>query len=330
VAWEQWKLPSGNAPAAPAKPAAGPIAKQPLKIVTSDPYVRMSGRDFALEFDRLNGVLMSYAYKNVPLLDRGPLPDFWRAMTDNDLGAWKAVGNAARKDPLLDILVWREAGASWKVTDAAVSRVDDESASIVVSATLPLVEAKYTMRYLVHGSGQIDVTASYEPGAKPVAMMPRFGMELIVSPGLERMAWYGRGPAETYTDRAFERVGLYSSTVDREWVEYSRPQENGHKVDVRWFELTNADGLGLRAEGLPLLGVTAHHASRRDIEQAAYTWQITPRPETFLNLDLREMGIGGVDSWSREAYPMEAYRLPANAPYTYSFKLIPIERTEAR
>ena len=91
------------------------------------------------------------------------------------------------------------------------------------------------------------------------------------------MTWYGRGPAETYVDRAFERVGVYSSTVGAEWVEYSRPQANGNKVDVRWVEFTNDKGVGLRVEGMPLAV-----ASRRitpaggDVEQAAYTWQIDP------------------------------------------------------
>jgi beta-galactosidase len=321
VAWEQWRLPIETA-AAPAAPAP---AKRPLRIVQSSPYVRIGGRDFALEFDRLNGYLMSYTYKNVPMLDRGPMPDFWRPMTDNDLGAWKSVGNRARTDPALDILVWREAGASWKVTDVQVNRVDDSTASIVVRAALPLVDAKYTATYTIREDGEMTVKAEYQPGAKPVAMMPRFGMELVVSPGFERITWYGRGPAETYVDRAFERVGVYSSTVSGEWVEYSRPQANGNKTDVRWVELTNEKGLGLRAEGMPLLSVEAHHASRRDIERAAYTYQITQHPEVYLNLDFRQMGAGGIDSWSRQAYPMEPYRIPGDKPYSYSFTLRPVE-----
>ena len=88
-------------------------------------------------------------------------------------------------------------------------------------------------------------------------MMPRFGMELVMSRGYERMTWYGRGPAETYIDRAFERVGVYASTVAGEWVEDPRPQANGNKIDVRWVEFTNDKGIGLRAEGMPLLSVEA-------------------------------------------------------------------------
>jgi beta-galactosidase len=321
VAWEQWRLPV-DAPAAP--PAAS--SKRPLRIVQGSPYVRVGGRDFALVFDRLNGYLVSYSYKGAPMLDRGPMPDFWRPMTDNDFGAWKSVGNRARTDPAQDILVWREAGASWKVTDVQFSRVDESTANIVVRAALPLVDAKYTATYTIREDGELTVKGEYQPGTKPVAMMPRFGMELIVAPGFERITWYGRGPAETYVDRAFERVGVYSSTVGAEWVEYSRPQANGNKTDVRWVELTNDKGIGLRAEGMPVLSVEARHASQREVEQAAYTYQITQHPEVYLNLDLVQMGVGGIDSWSRQAYPMEAYRVPGDKPYSYSFRLRPIER----
>ena len=87
-------------------------------------------------------------------------------------------------------------------------------------------------------------------------MLPRFGTELILGAGLEQLAWYGRGPHETYIDRQFERVDVYRSTVDEEWVDYSRPQENGNKTDVRWVALTNPHGVGLLAVGAP-------HAERR-------------------------------------------------------------------
>jgi beta-galactosidase len=323
LAWEQWKLPIHAEPAASA--GAPPVpASRPLRIVTTSPFVRLSGGDFALVFDTLNGSLVSYYYKGAPLIERGPTLDFWRAMTDNDLGAWKAVGRRARTDPALDILAWREAGASWKVTGVDVKRDDESTATIAVDAQLPLVGASARVTYLVRGDGEVTVTADYRPGTRPVAMMPRFGMELVVSPGYEHVTWYGRGPAETYVDRAFERVGVYSSTVDAGWVEYARPQENGNKVDVRWVELTNDSGVGLRAEGLPLLGVEAHHASRRDIEAAAYSYQLVERPGIHLNLDWKQMGVGGINSWSALAWPMVAYRIPSGEPHSYSFRLRPI------
>ena len=77
--------------------------------------------------------MTSYSYRGVKLLERGPLPDFWRAPTDNDTGAWKSLGNAARTDPALDILAWRSAGPGWKVTDVQLKRVDETSATITVA-----------------------------------------------------------------------------------------------------------------------------------------------------------------------------------------------------
>ena len=322
VAWEQWPLPA-LPPAAPVVSDV-PAPSWPLWIAEASPVVRITGREFAMVFDRLNGVMTSYAYRGVKLIDRGPLPDFWRAPTDNDIGAWKAVGAGARTDPALDIFAWRSAGRGWKVKDVQVRRVDETTAAITVLADLPGVGGSYSMTYEIKGNGEIVVGGAYKPGRGPVAMMPRFGMELIASAGLERMAWYGRGPAETYRDRAFERVGQYVSTVGREWVEYARPQENGNKTDVRWVELTNAQGYGFKAEGLPLLNVTAHHVSSSDIEQAAYSFELPARSEIYLNLDMAQMGVGGIDSWTTLAYPMEAYRIAGDQPHEYRFRLVPV------
>jgi beta-galactosidase len=329
IAWEQWPLTLPAGPPAPVVASDVPAPSFPLWTVESGTITRVSGREFALVFDRLNGLLTSYTYRGVPLLGRGPRPDFWRAPTDNDLGAWKAVGHAARTDPALGMAAWRGAGPGWKVTDVQLTRVDDSSVTFVVQGDLPRVGGTCTMRYDIHGNGTIDVGLEYRPGAAPVAMMPRFGMELVASPGLENLAWYGRGPAETYVDRAFERVGIHRSTVSAEWVEYARPQENGNKVDVRWVELTNAQGIGLRAEGRPLLSVSARHASTADLEEAPYSIDLPKRPETYLNLDLAQMGVGGIDSWTRLAYPMAPYRIAGGEPRAYRVRLVPVARGPA-
>jgi beta-galactosidase len=320
IAWEQWKLPI-QAPPAPPAPAPPALGMEPWGRLTI-----FSGPDFALVFDRLFGIVQSYSYRGVRLLERGPRPDFWRAMTDNDMGAWKSLGVAARKDARSDISVWRNAGPSWSVKDVKAERVDAGTAKVTVAGELPLVEAQYTLTYTISGNGVVKVDAAYTPGSKPLAMMPRFGLELIVSPGLDRLAWYGRGPLETYVDRQFERVGLYSSTVRDQWVEYSRPQENGNKTDVRWVELTGAGGIGLRAEGAPTLSVSAAHASKDDIEATDFAFKLPRRAEIYLNLDMMQMGVGGVDSWSRNAYPLGPYRIDPAKPHAYSFRLVPVVR----
>jgi beta-galactosidase len=185
--------------------------------------------------------------------------------------------------------------------------------------------AKATWTYEVRGGGDIVVEMQYEPGAEKRAMMTRMGSELVLAPGLENITWYGRGPVETYIDREFERVGIYKSTVDKEWVEYSKPQENGNKTDVRWVALTDARGVGLLAVGDAPLGVRATHYTKEDVEQAGYTFQMKPHPQVLLNLDGRQMGVGGIDSWSPNALPMPQYRISAETRQSYKYRLVPVE-----
>jgi beta-galactosidase len=320
LGWEQWRLPTGAA--APVAPAAA----SRLDVVEEGPIVRFTGaKPFVLVFDRALGVVTHYSYRGVRLLERGPRPDFWRPMTDNDRGAWHAVAAAARTDATLDIMVWRHAADTWRVRDVRVERVDAGTARLIADGELSGVGARYTMTYTVDGNGQVIVSGEYRPGARKVAMMPRFGMELVVSPGLERLEWYGRGPAETYSDRAFERVGLHRSTVAREWFAYSRPQENGNKVDVRRVSFVGAEGVGLEAVGQPLLSVGARHVTTDDIEGAAYDFQLPRRPEIYVNLDLGQMGLGGINSWNAAAYPMGPYRIASDRPHAYRYVLRPVD-----
>ena len=95
-------------------------------------------------------------------------------------------------------------------------------------------------------------------------------------------------------------------------------------MDVRWVTLTGPDGIGLMARGEPTLSVAASHATSHDLETADYTFQVPRRAQVFLNLDHRQMGVGGIDSWSQKAWPLEPYRLPADQPYRYWFVLTPV------
>ncbi|MBP1601886.1 MAG: Beta-galactosidase, partial [Acidobacteria bacterium] len=318
--WEQFKLPLQKP--APAMETAG---FPELSVKDGPGTVVVTGKDFSLRLDKKDGVVTSYVFRGIPLLERGPRPDFWRAATDNDIGAWKAMREVIEKDPKRNINLWRNAGSLWNVAAVRVEKVDNSTARITVRAELPEVGASAALGYTIFGSGDIVVEIKYEPGKEQRAMMPRFGSEIVVAPGLENITWYGRGPVETYIDRQFERIGVYRSTVDREWVEYMRPQENGNKTDVRWVALTNAQGLGLLAVGAPTLSVAARHFSKDDMERAGYTFQMQPHAEIFLNLDWKQMGVGGIDSWSSNALPMEPYRIPSGQAYSYRYRLTPVQ-----
>ena len=296
-----------------------------MRLVDEGDVAHVSGTDWALTFDKVAGTIRSWYFKDVRLLERGPLPDFWRAATDNDLGALKSTLAWAKGASAIAPTGWRAATASWSVTHTAVTRVDDDTVRIVVTGSIDAVGAKETLTYTVHGTGDVVVEVAYEPGTAKTGMLPRFGTELVVAPGLERMAWYGRGPHETYIDRQFERIGEYKSTVTGEWVDYSQPQENGNKTDVRWVTLTNAQGIGLLAVGAPTLSVSAHHYTKPEMDRAHYTWEMARHDQTFLNLDWKQMGVGGIDSWSPNAWPLPQYRLDGSTPMSYRYRLVPID-----
>jgi beta-galactosidase len=326
VAWDQFRLGQSALPEGPVYIARRKDAPQiPLTVKDGPDEATFSGAQFSVRLDKHAGVLQQYRYKGVTLLERGPRPDFWRAPTNNDRGAWKSLPPGAHAKESVNIELWREAGPEWEVKSADIEIIDESTARVTVNAGLPSASASYTMMYTIHGSGDVVVQSDYTPGSEKLAMMPRFGNELVVAPGLENITWYGRGPRETMIDRNFERIGVYGSTVDKEWVEYMRPQENGNKTDVRWVKLTNAAGIGLMATGAVPLNVTARHYTKEDMEHAAYTFQMKRHPETYLNLDLKEMGAGGIDSWSLNAYPTTPYRIPSDQPYSYSYALKPVE-----
>jgi beta-galactosidase len=318
ISWEQFKLPA-DAPKQRAR-----TVREPLAISEESGRMQLSGRDFILTFDTKLGLITDYVYRGIQLLDRGPQPNFWRAMTDNDRGAWRSLSFRSKTDPSLNYTVWREQGSDWKTDEAVIDRIDEATARITVNGELSEVGAKFNMKYLVYGNGDVTVECSYTPVKEKIPMMPRFGTELILAPGFENIAWYGRGPAPTYIDRDYERIDVYSSTIDEEWNEFSRPQENSNKVDVRWVALTNQDGIGLLATGDTLLSVSAYHFPKKEVEETDYSFKLPRHAQVWLYLDLKQMGVGGVDSWTGRAFPLAPYRIDGNQPITYRYSLSPI------
>jgi beta-galactosidase len=254
-------------------------------------------------------------WRGTELVARGPRPDFWRAWTDNDRGA--------RLETKLDI--WRQATGSWEVKLVEATQPSPGVVRVAVKAAIPVIASEYTLAYTIHASGDILVDAAFTPGKPDLPMLPRFGMQMVMPAGFELVSWFGPGPDETYSDRVEARVGRYHGRVDEQWIEYSKPQENGNKADARWFAVANAQGTGLLAVGMPLLSAAAHHYTHEDIWNATHSYQLKKRPEVFVNLDFKQMGVGGDDSWGALAH--EPYQLPAKA-YSYRFCLRPFAAAE--
>jgi beta-galactosidase len=279
--------------------------------------LRITGIGINIEFDTLLGTITGYQFDSIQYLQQGPYPNFWRAPTDNDFGN--------RLDQRCD--VWKRASKNRKVTSFDVTQPTRHEIKIEVTYQLDGIQNEQKVTYIVLGSGEIIIHNLLDTGAKELPELPRFGMNMRLKPVFDQVEWYGRGPHENYQDRntsAF--VGRYTSTTDELYVPYVRPQENGTRTGIRWFALTDDSGHGLLITGMPLLSVSALHYSIDDLDyresQKRHTVDLQKRDYVDLNIDLKQSGVGGNNSWG--AKPLPRYRLPAGR-YEYSFRLSPLK-----
>jgi len=289
----------GPAPAGPPDPEDFP----PLEVAEEGDVLRVSGPAFSATFDRTSGRLTSYRRAGRALLSEGPWPDFWRAPTDNDFG-----GDWQEK-----LAVWKEAGSGFR-GEVRIERPDPGVLRVLVQGTLPAGGTSYVLSQEVRGDGTIAFEGHLVPGADSLPMLPRFGMVLVLPEELDRVEWYGRGPQEAYWDRKTgARIGRWSTTVDSLYHPYVRPQENGQRADVRWMTLTDQAAYGLLVTGPAPLDVTASRFLTGDLDPGPrkaqrHAVELEPRDLVRLNVDFRQMGVGGVHSWGPTAIP--AYQLP--------------------
>ena len=187
----------------------------------------------------------------MPLLTAGPRLNLWRAPTDNDVQAarqWRKAG--------LDRLLHRIDRVAHRQRSPQVVEIE---AQAVLGAYSLAPAFACTYRYTIYGTDAVVIETKIVPRSS-LPNLPRIGLQMRLPEGLDRFAWYGRGPHESYSDRKERaRVGVYRGTVQEQFVPYIMPQENGNKTEVRWAAVTDARGMGLLAVGMPLLNVSAHH-----------------------------------------------------------------------
>jgi beta-galactosidase len=318
----QW-APKGHEIAAhqfrlPLEKQAAPLDTQkldPVDLSEGENEVIVSGKDFSAGFRRDTGTLVSLKFKEVELIKKGLEPNFWRAPTDNDFGN-KMPQRCAP---------WQKAGKTRKVDKFQVKKTGNSVVQVTVDFSLPDVESTFHTIYTVLGSGEILVENRFVPGpgSKKLPELPRLGMTMRMPQGFEYVKWYGRGPHENYWDRKTSAfVGYYHSTVTDQFVPYVSPQENGYKTDVRWVVLTNKEGTGLLISGKPLICFSALHYTIEDLtgekRGLLHLTDLKARDFVALNIDYKQTGVGGNDSWG--ARPLPKYTLFPKE-YSYAFRL---------
>jgi beta-galactosidase len=284
LAWEQLAMPY-RAPKGRARAPEGA-----LQVIESEARAEISGEAVHLEVEKEAGEITSLRFEDRQLLISGPRLNVWRAPTDND--GIKAWGNQLGR-PLGR---WLEAGLAdlqLETVSTRVRRSRDGSVSVVIRQRAEIgLEHRHAYRVLPWG--EIEAENSVRVPAA-LADLPRVGVTLTLEPGLDRLAWFGRGPHENYPDRkAGAAVGRYSAAVSEMYVPYIVPQEHGNHCDVRWLLLLDSEGVGLRIHGAGLLQFSASHFSSDDLFRAHHTNELEPRPEVILNLDCMQRGLGSL------------------------------------
>jgi beta-galactosidase len=307
VAWDQFKMPWAVASA----PTLGKANGTPLQIDSTGNVITVRGRSFKAGINKQTGSLQSYVCNGTELLS-GPLnPNFWRAQTDNDRAGWKG-----------ELIAWKNAGKDRKVTSLEIKKQSNQTIQFIIKGNLPVGESKWETAYTIYENGVIKVDETLTPIGQVPPCIPKVGMTLRIPKAFGTMRWYGRGPQENYVDRQTgAMVGIYSGLVDTLWTDYVRPQANGNRDGVRWVRFTNKKGQGLMATGDPTLSVSAWPYNLQDLEKAKHIDDLPTRNYITVNLDDKQMGVGGIDSWSRNARALPQYRLLPDHPYHYAFYL---------
>ena len=303
-----------------------------LKVESSEDLLKVYNDDINVMFDNSNGDLISYVVNDKEFIDKAPYLNFWRAPIDNDYG---------NNLPLRS--------KEWKVASnkRVLRNIDhellDKNIKVTVNYSLANLKSYYTTTFLINPEGELRISNDFNyKGNLKDAEMPRFGMNFQIPKSYNNVSWYGRGPHENYVDRmdsAF--MGIYSSSVSDLGFDYSRPQENGYRTQTKWLELIDDSGNGFKILGDPYISFSAHYntiedfddgvrdkkpgeigsARKRMIKKQRKPIDIPKRNFISLNIDLKQMGVGGDNSWG--ARPLLKYIIPPGN-HKYSFIIKPI------
>jgi len=296
-----------------------------VKVEETSDRISVTGNNFKVSFDKAKGIIDTYSFNNIKLIQQGPQPNFWRAPTDNDFG-----NNMQER-----CAVWKYAGVNREVKSVTLLNGNDLTKNIGSNKVIIKIESllkgagsKYITIYTIYGNGDILIDNSFTPGKKDLPELPRFGMNMVMPKEFSNVQFYGRGPQENYCDRktaAF--VDLYKLTVDEMYTNYVSPQENGTRTDLRWIALSNSNGTGLLAIGEPLLSASALYYTDLDLTQkdrgTMHPTDLVNENFISVNLDLIQMGVGGDNSWGAKTHPQ--YMIFPEC-YSYKFLLRPFDK----
>jgi len=285
----------------------------PLKLIRNGDNIGIKGEHFSILFSQDKGGLASYKFAGRELIEKIPMPNFWRAPVDNDVANYMPLRYS-----------------QWKIASLYMTHnniLEHKYSPPVVEEGEDTVSVKYTyylptnpistceVVYTVHGDGRVKVDMSASPKGLPP--MPEFGMLFKINADYENLEWYGMGPEETYVDRVTgARLGIYKNKVIDNMAAYLVPQECGNHIGVRYAKVTDNMGRGMLFASdnmeFSALPYTPH-----ELENAMHHFELPLPHYTVLRVNLMQMGIAGDNTWGARTH--DEYLLPTNEPLNFSF-----------
>ncbi len=311
IAYQQIALESKEAPAGMEE-----VPEQDLTVHDNGGEIVISSLEFSATFSREDGSMTDYMRKGKKILEAPLQANFWRPQNDNDERGTRT--HLTKK-------IWKDLSGNLKTGRVEVE--DKNSKTVLVHVERSFGDkVKLTVDYKVVASGKVIVKYHLDAD-KDLPSMLRVGMTAGITGDYVNLAYYGKGPWDNYIDRnRGAEVALYRVKSDDIWYDYVKPQFSGNRTEVRWMEM-KPDGrksAGIRFDSPEHFEFSLWPYDAEQLDKALHPYELVPSGFYTLNLDLIQMGVGGTDSWSMNARPIEKYRVPAGI-YDFEFSISPLD-----
>ena len=289
----------------------------PVELVEGINNIGVRGAGFSAIFSKVGAGLISYVYGGVEMLERVPVPNFWRAPVDNDNGNLMQLRYAQWKIASMYVSTKR---ADQPNADVPEIEQLDHSVRVTYVYYMPTSPASSCeVSYEVFGDGTIQTTMTYDP-VKELSDMPEFGMMFKLSADYDTVQWYGLGEQETYADRKRGgKLGVYENKVADNMAQYLVPQECGNKCDVRYAKVMDKKERGMLFFG-DELSFSALPYTPHELENAAHHYELPEIHYTVVRVAQQQMGVSGDDSWGARVHPEYLVDVSGRKVFTFCFR----------
>jgi beta-galactosidase len=287
-----------------------------IRLLSTAEKYTIGNDHVSIEFDRTTGIFNKYTYKGLLLIDKGPTPNFWRAPTDNDKG--NGMPNRCS--------TWENISSNRTLDTIIVINSNPKNISVIVQYHFPTNPvSSASIVYQILPNGEIIIIENFNPGGSSLPEIPLIGQSMAIPNTYKQFSWYGKGPNETYIDRMKgSKTAVYSKTVDDNFTAYIEPSETGNHIATNWVKMYNDQGNGFLVSG-DKFEFNALRYTAFELERKKHSFELVKDTNAILNVNLKQMGVGGDNSWG--AKPHNEFLIYPSQSYSYSYRISPINDT---